>query len=233
MEVLSPSSSVWISYLEEGKDRQGFECENVWLTDKATKNKNVNPIIDDIDNYCDEMDNCTNQRGREIRWKKLLRAILPVKRRENAKHKEMGNKKEDYEYASDASTATASTLSAGSFTSLEGFVITASKFLEEDDREMLDRNIVLDDLPHEISSDNKSTPDGLRCTELEIHKAYDVVFDDATACTTRSKSSSLSSHSNSSKAEPSLMETRLLDTGLVKRSDFHLSQILFPKKCFI
>lgn len=223
MEVLSPKSRVWISYLEEGAERQGFECEHVFLIDETRGDpSSTNPILDDIENY-DGMvleHSSRGKRGHHKRWKKLIQAILPTKRQGAAKQKGETNKK-NKDYGSDASIATASTRSVESRTSLEGFVITTSKALEDHDSETLDPNVL--NLLSEIALDKIRDKHGtLGSTESDTQKAHDLVFDEAaTACTIRSESSSLSSHSSdSSKAAPSLMERRLLDTGLVKRGDF-------------
>lgn len=220
MEVLSQNCSVWISYLEEGEGRHGFECEYVWLIDESRNTSPSNPILDDIENYDDMTEPSGKQKDHDRRWKKLLRAVLPAARRKRAATPKGKNaKKEDC--ASDTSTATtASSLSVGSRASLEGFVITTSKAFEEGTREMLDPNIL--ELLCEIGLDERRAQDELGSEEFEMQKAHDVAFDEATACTVRSESSSLSSHSGTTrdKLEPSLMERRLLDTGLVKRSDF-------------
>jgi prolyl-tRNA editing enzyme YbaK/EbsC (Cys-tRNA(Pro) deacylase) len=190
----------------------------------------ASPAVHDLANY-DLMDGLSTSRHRFRLVKKLFRNLLRRKsskpadlRRSSEGHQTMTKPSVVYagDHDSDCDTIATSSDSVNSHSTLEGFIVTTSGGSPDDPTEQafpLTESDPSESNVFEFLLDHWNSYD---LEKIEMSKNHDLVFDDATACTDLSETSSLSScwPKTESNGGRSLMEERLLGTGKVTRDDF-------------
>lgn len=216
---------VFVSYCDDKEYQlQGFECETIFLMNENSRIRE-HAIMDDLDNY-DGMDYPASDKRPTIegkqpsRWRRFFNTMRPNRRRHNNSNFSSKRRENDYKDTSDCNTvATSSSISLDSQHGREGLpCVTSSKFVMDKETELNPR--ILDFVSRMIYGTQKIEVSLVHPANPIGDAGSDPLSDDCTACTEQSDVSTDSNRSDAVFTAPSLMEQRLLATGLVKRADF-------------